>query len=69
MWAGYPAPAFNAIMELLPADKEVEIFLCSGGGDAQKSEQDTKKLVEKKGCKLISYRNVRTSVPPSKMKE
>ncbi len=69
VWAGFPAPAFNAIMKLLPADKEVELFLCSGGGDTQKSEQGTKELIKKKGCKLISYRNVCTSVLPGKMKE
>lgn len=69
VWAGYPAPAFNAIVELLPAGKEVELFLCSGGGDKQKSEQGTKALIEKKGCTVISYRDVRTGVQPGKMKE
>jgi len=69
VWAGYPAPVFNAIVEQLPAGKEVELFLCSGGGDTQKSEQGTKELIEKKGCKVISYRNVKTSVQPGKMKE
>lgn len=69
VWAGYPAPAFNAIVELLPAGKEVEIFLCSGGGDTQKSEQGTKEMIEKKGCKVIGYRNVKTAAQPGKMKE
>jgi flavodoxin len=69
VWAGYPAPAFNAIVEQLPSEKEVELFLCSGGGDTSVSEQETKELLEKKGLKVISYRNVRTGVPPRKMKE
>ena len=69
VWAGYPAPAFNAIVELLPAGKEVELFLCSGGGSIQNSEQGTKTLIEKKGCTVISYRNVKTGVQPGKMKE
>ena len=69
VWAGYPAPAFNAIVEQLPSGKEVELFLCSGGGDTSKSEQGTKELLEKKGCKVISYRNVKTGVQPGKMKE
>lgn len=69
VWAGYPAPAFNAIVEQLPDGKEVELFLCSGGGDTQKSEQGTKTLIEKKGCTVISYRNVKTGVQPGKMEE
>ena len=68
IWAGYPAPAFNAIVELLPPNKDVELFFCSGGGDIQKSEQGTKELIEKKGCRVISLRNIRTEAPPSKFK-
>ena len=69
VWAGYPAPVFNAIVERLPAGKEVELFLCSGGGNTQNSEQGTKLLIENKGCTVISYRNVKTGVQPGKMKE
>lgn len=69
IWAGYPAPAFNAILERLPAAKEVELFLCSGGTGSQKSEQGTKAMIEKKGCTLISYRDIHTGVHPGKMKE
>ncbi len=69
VWAGFPAPAFNAIVELLPKGKEVEIFLCSGGGETPKSEQGTKVLIEKKGCTLVSYRDVKTGVMPGKMHE
>jgi flavodoxin len=69
IWGGYPAPAFNAIVELLPRDKEVELFFCSGGGDTQKSSQGTKDLISKKGCKLISYRDVKTEKSPGKAKE
>ena len=69
VWAGYPAPVFNAMVELLPAGKEVELFLCSGGSGTQKSEQGTKELVEKKGCTVVSYRDVKTHVSPGKMKD
>ncbi len=69
VWAGFPAPAFNAIVELLPKGKEVEIFLCSGGGETPKSEQGTKVLIERKGCTLVSYRDVKTGVMPGKMQE
>ena len=69
VWAGYPVPAFNAIAALLPSGKEVEVVLCSGGGETPKSEQGTKKLIEDKGCKLISYRDVKTGAMPAKSKE
>lgn len=69
VWAGYPAPAFNSIVQLLPTGKEVELFLCSGGGNTQKSEQGTKMLIEKKERTVIDYRNVKTFVKPGKLKE
>jgi len=69
IWGGYPAPAFNAIVEMLPRSKEVELFFCSGGGDTQKSSQGTKDLISKKGCKLISYRDVKTEKSPRKARE
>lgn len=69
VWAGYPAPVFNSIVECLPAGKEVEIFLCSGGSGTEKSERGTKSLIEKKGCTVISYRDIHTGIKPGKMKE
>ena len=69
VWAGYPAPAFNAIADLLPKGKEVEIFLCSGGGETPKSEAGTRALIERKGCTVAAYRDVKTGVMPGKMKE
>ena len=61
IWAGFPVPAFNAMVNLLPAGKEVEIFMCSGGGEAPKSEEGTKKMIQDKNCKLIAYHNIKTS--------
>ncbi len=69
VWAGNPAPAFNSIVKRLPAGKEVEVFLCSGGSGTAKSEQGTKEMIEKKGCIVVSYRDVHTGVAPAKMKE
>ncbi len=69
VWAGFPAPAFNAMVELLPTGKEVEVFLCSGGGETLKSEQGTKAMIQRKGCTLVAYRDVKTGVMPGKMKE
>lgn len=59
IWAGSPAPAFNAIVNLLPRGKEVELYFCSGSGQSAKSEAGTKKLIEKMGCKPISYHNIK----------
>ncbi|MFR5004155.1 MAG: flavodoxin family protein [Thomasclavelia ramosa] len=61
IWAGFPVPAFNAMVNLLPAGKEVEIFMCSGGGEAPKSEEGTKKMIQDKNCKLIAYHNIKAS--------
>jgi hypothetical protein len=59
IWAGFPAPAFNAAVNLLPSGKEVELFFCSGGGEEPKSETGTKELIAAKGCTLVSYRDVK----------
>ncbi|MCE5235930.1 MAG: hypothetical protein ABFC62_07385 [Clostridiaceae bacterium] len=69
VWAAYPAPAFNSIVELLPAGKEVELFFCEGGSDPLADEEGTKALVEKRGCKVVSCRVVSTGEKPSKLKE
>lgn len=69
IWGGYPAPAFNAIAELLPKGKEVELFFCSSGGETPKSSQGTKDLILEKGCSVISYRDVKTGKSPGKAKE
>ncbi|MCH4239310.1 MAG: hypothetical protein LKF71_03475 [Oscillospiraceae bacterium] len=61
IWAGFPAPAFNAILHLLPRDKEVSLFFCSAGGEEPRSQQGTKDLIAQKGCKLISYCDIRTA--------
>ncbi len=68
IWAGHPAPAFNAIVNQLPPGKAVSLFLCSGGGERQKSEAGTRKLIEAKGCQVAEYRDIKTSQAPSKMK-
>ncbi len=69
VWAAYPAPAFNSIVELLPAGKEVEVFLCQGGADPRTSDEGTKAQIEARGCKVTQIRTVTTGKAPSKMKE
>lgn len=60
VWAGFPAPAFNAMVNLLPSGKEVGVFLTSGGGDSSKSAEGTKQMIEQRGCTLIEYIDVIT---------
>ena len=67
IWAAYPAPAFNAIVDLLPEGKDVELFFCSGGGE-QQDEAGCIALVEKRGCKVAACREIRTEQKPSKLK-
>lgn len=69
VWAAYPAPAFNSIVELLPPGKEVEIFLCQGGADMRESDEGTRAQIEARGCKLTQIRTITTGKAPSKMKE
>lgn len=63
IWAGFPAPAFNAAVELLPPGKRVEVFVCSGSGNTEKSMLGTKQLIEARGCTLDAYRDVKTAAP------
>lgn len=69
VWAAYPAPAFNAILDLLPSGKEVEIFLCAGGNDPRESDEQTRRLVEARGCTVTKLYTIPTGMTPGKMKE
>ena len=68
IWANYPAPAFNAIIDLLPAGQEVALFFCSGGGAVPPSQPQTLSLLANRGLTVISYENIRTERLPGKMK-
>ncbi len=60
IWANFPAPAFNAVVGILPQGKQVELNLCSGGGSSEKSKQGTIELIEKALCIVVSYRDIKT---------
>ncbi len=59
VWAGFPAPPFNAAAELLPAGKKVEIIFCSASGGPTKGAQATKELIEKRGCEVLGYEDLK----------
>lgn len=61
VWAGFPVPAFNSMVQLLPEGKEVELYICSGGGETPKSKDGTCQLITDKKCKLVEYHDVKTS--------
>ena len=69
VWAASPAPAFNSMVDLLPAGKEVEVFLCAGGDDPRPSDEVTKQMIEAKGCKLTKITTITTRKAPAKLKE
>lgn len=61
VWASSPAPVFNAVVKILPAGKEVGVFLTSASGDTSKSAEGTKKMITDKGCKVIEYKDIKTA--------
>lgn len=69
VWAANPAPAFNAMLDLLPSGKTVEVFLCAGGNDPRESDAETRRLIEARGCTVTRLYTIPTGVMPGKMKE
>ncbi len=61
VWAGFPAPAFNSMIRLLPKNANVQVIMVSsdGSGATKKSEEGTRKLIRQQGCKLLSYKDTR----------
>lgn len=56
IWGGFPAPPFNAVVELLPAGKEVGLIMVSGGGECKNADK-IKVLVESRGCTVTDYKD------------
>lgn len=65
VWAGMPAPAFNALVPELRAGQEVEVVLVSGSGDS-KAEGKVRAQLEARGVKVTGISNVKA--PSSKSK-
>jgi len=55
VWASLPVTPINNIIEMLPEGKKVELIMVSGGGGSKKTAGETKKLIEHKGCEVVSY--------------
>ena len=59
IWAGYPAPAINGVINRLPSDKVVELFMTSSHGNSKKSSKKTMALIESKGCIVTEYHDIK----------
>jgi len=60
IWANNTPPAFNALLELLPAGKKIEIRAISGSGKSgQKCKERIGNLLRAKGCTLESYADLK----------
>lgn len=57
IWASHPVPAFNAVLELLPKDKNVDVYAVSSGGESEKDK--TTAFVKSKGIQITSYNDVK----------
>lgn len=60
VWAGFPAPPFNTMVNLLPSGKEVEVLLVSASGNSDKSHDKVRALIHSKGCKVVAQRDIRS---------
>lgn len=61
VWAGHPAPAFNAALELIPKDKVLHVVLTSSGGETPLSKEGTISTLRCQGFALASYTDVSTA--------
>lgn len=61
LWAGFPAPAFNNILELLPKGCSVELIITSGSGNSGGSKDKTITLAASRGIKVVKYQDVKTA--------
>jgi len=62
VWASSPAPAFNSIIEQLPAGKKVELVMVSARSGTKSSAEGTKSLITARGCEVTDYIDIKTMV-------
>ncbi len=59
IWAGYPAPAFNNVVSVLPSGKSVELVMVSASGSSSRSKDSSNDLVKAKGCTVTGYTDIK----------
>lgn len=57
IWAGFPAPAFNSVITLLPKDKTVEVYMISASGKSEKEKQLS--FMKSKGFAVTDYHDIK----------
>ncbi|WP_051650846.1 flavodoxin family protein [Lachnoclostridium phytofermentans] len=60
IWAGYPAPAFNSMIDMIPSGKEVELFFLSGSGSTAKTRNKIKKYLSDHHIKVSKYMDLKS---------
>lgn len=60
IWAGYPAPAFNSMIDMIPSGKEVELFFLSGSGSTAKTRNKIKKYLSERHLKVTKYMDLKS---------
>ena len=58
VWAGHPAPAINAVFDLLPAGKEIDVLLVCTSGTSS-CEEKVRQLIESKECDLENFEHIK----------
>ena len=58
LWGGYPAPAMNSVIELIPQGKNIELYMTSPSGKSIKSADNTSNEVQKRGALVTKYVDV-----------
>jgi hypothetical protein len=60
IWAGSVVPATVAfIRSFLPPGKDVEVILCSGGGDSGRVREQIGKMIGSAGSRLVAFQDVK----------
>lgn len=59
IWAGYPAPAFNSIIDMLPPNKDVDLIFASGSGNPTKGLDKIKAQLTAKNIRLGSISDIK----------
>lgn len=59
MWAGFPAPAFNNMVKMVPNGTEIDIVIVSGGGETKpENKEKILSLTKKAGLKVSKYTDI-----------
>jgi flavodoxin len=59
IWWGFPAPAFNSIVDMIPSGKEVDLFFLSGSGSTAKTRNKIKKVLSRRNLKVSKYMDLK----------